>query len=277
MLKKLFKYEWKASARVMLVLYGIVILFTLLSRLLMEVSGIRSGDGSLPIVETISALILMISVVLIGSSVIFTWIFIAYRFYKSVFTEQGYLTNTLPVTQQQIIIAKGLTGVIWQVINWLVVVAAFLIMAADGNDFVGFFKIFPEIFRMFTIRDIALSVWLILFIIIASPFTMVLEMYMCIAVGNLLSGHKVLGAVGTYAGLYVVQCIIGVIVMVCSGLQYLSVEYTGNTVEMQSRLQHQLLSTLNINLAAALIVSLAFIAMGYLVTKHIMTKRLNLQ
>jgi hypothetical protein len=89
MLKKLFKYEWKASSRILLAVYGIVILFSVLSRLLMEASGIRSGNGSLRRLETASALVLMISVVLIGSSIIFTWIFIAYRFYKSVFTEQG--------------------------------------------------------------------------------------------------------------------------------------------------------------------------------------------
>ena len=78
----------------------------------MEVSGINgSEEAGLPILETIAALFLMLSVVMLCCSVVFTWVFIAYRFYKSVFTEQGYLTNTLPVPQQQIIVAKGRVGV----------------------------------------------------------------------------------------------------------------------------------------------------------------------
>ena len=140
MLKKLFKYEWKASSRLLLAVYGIVILFSILSRIFMEVSGISgAGEEGIPILETIAALFLMLSVVMICCSLVFTWVFIAYRFYKSVFTEQGYLTNTLPVTQQQIIVAKGLVGVIWQIVNLLLVMISFFYHCSDakrsGNDF----------------------------------------------------------------------------------------------------------------------------------------------
>jgi hypothetical protein len=100
---------------------------------------------------------------------------------------------------------------------------------------------------------------------------------MCIAIGNLLNGHKVLGAVGAYAGLYTVQQIIGIIIMMCSGLQYVSTKYSSDTVEMGSQIQQRLLGTLNINLAGGLILSAVFMVGSYLVTKHIMTKKLNLQ
>ena len=52
MLKKLFKYEWKASSRLLLAVYGIVILFSILSRIFMEVSGINgAGEEGIPQVE----------------------------------------------------------------------------------------------------------------------------------------------------------------------------------------------------------------------------------
>lgn len=275
MLKKLFKYEWKASARILMVVYGIVILFSILSRLFMEASGINRGEETLPAMETVSALLIMISIVAIFSSVIFTWVFIAYRFYKSVFTEQGYLTNTLPVTQQQIITAKMLTGVIWQVINWVLVLVAVLIMVANGRDLSFIVKGIPDIFRAFVTKDMAATMWLILAAVIISPFCMVLEMYLCVAVGNMLNSHKVLGAVGMYAGLYTIQQVIAIIIMMFSSSRF--VETTDSVSAETAEVAYQALNLLNINLIAGVILGLIFTVGGFLITKYIMIKKLNLQ
>ncbi|HJD13589.1 MAG TPA: hypothetical protein IAA03_07375 [Candidatus Ruminococcus avistercoris] len=274
MLKKLFKYEWKASSRLLLAVYGIVILFSILSRIFMEVSGINgSEEAGLPILETIAALFLMLSVVMLCCSVVFTWVFIAYRFYKSVFTEQGYLTNTLPVTQQQIIVAKGLVGVIWQIVNLLLVMISFFIIAATPKDLGMIFRAIPDLFKLFVNPDIGLTMWMILAAVILSPFTMVMEMYMCVAIGNLLNGHKVLGAVGTYAGIYAVQQIIAIIVMAATSMRFVSVDY--NTTSEQA--QGWVLNFVNINLVMGIVLGAILLVVGYLVTKHIMTKKLNLQ
>ena len=274
MLKKLFKYEWKASSRLLLAVYGIVILFSILSRIFMEVSGINgAGEEGMPILETIAALFLMLRVVMICCSLVFTWVFIAYRFYKSVFTEQGYLTNTLPVTQQQIIVAKGLVGVIWQIINLILVLISFFIIAATPEDLGMIFKAIPDIFKLFVNYDMGVTMWMLLVAAILSPFTMVLEMYMCVAIGNLLNGHKVLGAVGTYAGIYVVQQIIAIIVMACSSMGYGS-KALGETT---SQVEGWAFSFINVNLLMAIILSVIIVVVGKMVTKHIMTKKLNLQ
>ena len=62
----------------------------ILTRISLAVSGGLESDSLLV------GLMIMLSVMVIFTAVIFTMIFVGFRFYKSVFTDQGYLTNTLP-------------------------------------------------------------------------------------------------------------------------------------------------------------------------------------
>lgn len=118
MLGKLFKHEWIAISKLLVVIHGFILIFAILSRIFFEVSGgvdmAISGEVN-DIVEIIAALIIFAIVLFICCAAMFTSVYIAYRFYKNVFTDQGYLTNTLPVTPTQIIVSKGLTALLWTV------------------------------------------------------------------------------------------------------------------------------------------------------------------
>ena len=46
---------------------------------------------------------------------------VAVRYYKNVYTDEGYLTNTLPVTARQIVISKLSVGILWSIITGAVV------------------------------------------------------------------------------------------------------------------------------------------------------------
>ena len=110
MLGKLFKYEWRSISKLLLPIHGFVLLFALLSRFYFTISGgtdaLLNTDST--IIGTLTMLLIFALVIVISSIAIFTYIYSGYHFHKNVFTDQGYLTNTLPVTPSQLCFQKNL-------------------------------------------------------------------------------------------------------------------------------------------------------------------------
>ncbi len=113
MLGKLFKYEWRSISKLLLPIHGFVLLFALLSRFYFTISGgtdaLLNTDST--IIGTLTMLLIFALVIVISSIAIFTYIYSGYHFYKNVFTDQGYLTNTLPVTPSQLLLSKELASI----------------------------------------------------------------------------------------------------------------------------------------------------------------------
>lgn len=266
MLGKLFKHEWKTASKMLLLIHGAVILFAILSRIFLEVSGGLESES------IIAGILIFTMVMAIGSTAIFNTIYIANRFYKNVFTDQGYLTNTLPVTPTQIILSKGFVGILWMVIDFMFLCLSMIILFATGRFFSDFAEFMQEFGRALVDATDELSFWLTLISMILAPIAMVLEMYFSVSVGNLFSGHKVLGAVGTFIGIYTIQQIITTIGMTLTGYKIFTV-MDSNSVTAQA----QVMNTLNSTLILSLVITIACTAAFWFGTKYIMTKKLNLQ
>ena len=141
-------------------------------------------------------------------------VFIAIRYYKNVYTDEGYLTNTLPVTARQIVISKLSVGMIWSLIIGAVVsVSVFslaytaLLCQEDVDIIYEFFHNLPELMSSFK-EEMGISFPLFLVIalihLLLSTAFSILKMYVAIALGQLFSRHKVAGAILWYIGEYVV-------------------------------------------------------------------------
>ena len=140
MLGKLFKYEWRSITKLLLPIHGCVLLFALLSRFYFTLGGgvenlLNSSSG---IISVLTGLLIFALVVIISSVVIFTYVYIGYHFYKKVFTDQGYLTNTLPVTPTQLLLSKELAAVPWLLIDILIIIISCLILAGTKDLFSSF-------------------------------------------------------------------------------------------------------------------------------------------
>lgn len=269
MLGKLFKHEWKTASKMLLLVHAFVLLFAVLSRIYLEICGGLNAISDMNSAASIVAFTMILLMVFgIISAAFFTYVYVAYRFYKNVFTDQGYLTNTLPVTPMQIIVSKGLVGVIWSVIDMIVLSAALMILIADGRvfaDIIDFLGHIPYDSMMF---------WLVLISMILSPFIMALQGYFCVAVGNLFGGHKVLGAIGVFIGTYTVEQIISIVIMAFTGYQLFNTSHTSTNVEIGIQ---TMMDSLNSTVIVSLIFSILCAAVFWFVTKYIVTKKLNLQ
>ena len=130
MLGKLFKYEWRSISKLLLPIHGFVLLFALLSRFYFTISGgtdaLLNTDST--IIGTLTMLLIFALVIVISSIAIFTYIYSGYHFHKNVFTDQGYLTNTLPVTPSQLLLSKELAALLWLLIDVVVISISIFIL-----------------------------------------------------------------------------------------------------------------------------------------------------
>ena len=99
MLGKLIKYELRASGRLLLPIYGAVVIMGLISSIFIKLRPDFSFGNRFLTVAAVLSMILFF--VLIVAAIIASYIFAIYRYKKNLLDSEGYLMNTLPVSVRQ--------------------------------------------------------------------------------------------------------------------------------------------------------------------------------
>ena len=140
---KMIKYEFKQMSPVLLVAFIALFFVTLIGFLIgvlpiLIFGGKDLGTGIWSIfMVSISflAYALILMVIAIGMN-----IFIGYRFYKSMYSSTGYLTHTLPLSTNELILGKTIPAIAVQILIDLIVIISGVIIflgyyvAKDGFD-----------------------------------------------------------------------------------------------------------------------------------------------
>ena len=128
MLGKLIKYDFKALSRDF-IFFNIMLLITeALGRFLFIgklVDNPNSLSDSGAIIMTIA---IMLYVILFMTAVFGTLLVIAIHFYKNLYSDEGYLTHTLPVSRTQLLISKTVSGSVWMMIDMILVILIVLVL-----------------------------------------------------------------------------------------------------------------------------------------------------
>lgn len=132
MLKKCLKHEWKACWKNMALLNGAAIFM-----------GALGGSGFLfsqisELPDLLIVLYLFAYVLIVIAASVMTQVLMIQRYYKNLFTDEGYLTNVLPVSATDHILSKMLVFGAWSILNALSVLASFA------------FLLLPSAIRYFT-------------------------------------------------------------------------------------------------------------------------------
>ncbi len=250
MLGKLLKHEFRATRRSV----GMVILGSLLA------SAVGFGlliicwhPSFLPAlhgyaIETIRTIlyiplsIITFCVYALGfASTIITTIFILMRYYKNFFTDEGYLTFTLPVTPHELLWTKLISGMVWIALSLVTTFAAMASLcgaiyingtASGGAEaammFSETFKFIGEYFGAF-MKAYAGSpnAWFVILRsaveAIVTGMAQLLIYYFAVTLGCMVSKkHKVWASVGMYfavnAGIGIVNSLVSYIVMLISAI-----------------------------------------------------------
>jgi hypothetical protein len=198
MLNKLIKHEFKATARLLLPLYLVLLVLTIVDRIALSVE----LNGTLGIIPGFATFAYFLSILAI---VVVTFVIIILRFYKNLMTDEGYLMFTLPVKPQQIIFSKLLVSIVWNIVSILLILVSLLgvFITKDRFDMLidGFVQVMDGLRSEFGATYIALFITEFTVLVIFGLINNILIIYLSIAVGQLFNGHKVLGSFAAYIGI----------------------------------------------------------------------------
>ena len=273
MVKKLFKHEFLAYARVMSVVYIILLTIALAGRVILLFE-----NDSIPyqIISTISIITYVFSV---WAVMVFAVVMGIIRFYKHLFTSEGYLTFTLPVTPTQHIVVKTVTALCIEMITFAVILLSGCVLTA-GELLVEIWNvvvyIFGEFYELVGFHAVAfLGELLLLYLLQCVAGILLYYTYICI--GQLFRKARILAAVGAYFAHYILSQIVASVISVMFSL----VAITDALKELMQWLGDLVVAhpyaTVHSGLWIAMLAPVTTILVTFLVVRTIITKKLNLE
>lgn len=206
MLGRLIKYELKTSYKLMLFVHAFILILSLImgAFLWFQSNGISNDYVSTFAFGIVAFVIALLYGVLVIASLFGTQVFIAVRFYKNLFTDEGYLMHTLPVTPTQLIHSKIITGILWTAFNGIIVLISVLVLFSPYlTTMLGFTDISDTVFAQITFANIPV----LCYGIVAYIYSL-LMIYACICLGQLFNKNRLLASVIIYCALNLVVQII---------------------------------------------------------------------
>ena len=220
MLRKMLKYDFKSIARLWWVIavsaVGLSFIGAIAFRIMLTVSDVNEPPVLIMLSTT---LIFFVSVIGVIAAAVVTQILIFIRFYKHFFSDEGYLTFTLPVKRGQLLLSKTANAFIWETLTAILIgvcISLYLIISppASGVElinfdiFIGVGTLFGELFKLFGLWTVLFTFEIILMIALFALYSISL-IHFCITVGSVVAKKlKWLAAIGIY---YLVNSILSVV------------------------------------------------------------------
>lgn len=222
MLGKLIKHDFLANARFLGPAYIVMLVIALFGRFFTWLATRKAiMDAVAPafgnIIKLLSSLLTVAFVIAPFAILFAAAFFVIYRFYKNIFTDEGYLMNTLPTRPVNLVFSKLLNALIWMLIT--IVVAGLSWYLAVGHleglrDVLN--QIWDTIINLFLSNreaiheQLGVPIWVfiveLVFFILCWFARFAISWFFAIAFGQLIAkNHKVLGAIGAYVGLAIVS------------------------------------------------------------------------
>ena len=201
MFKKVFRRDFNWIFRYWWIGAVISVLTTVVASFMLRASlgSINSPEGSLllPVLGILLSCAMYIAVI---CGYVAVWGATHYRFYRNFFTDEGYLTFTLPLKRRTLLLSKTLNSALWQVIHGALLVLCLilaLVINLAGQSYGSS--------NMEALGDIIPWGWVALYlaelilITVGGAVLSTCAVELCITVGSIIaSKHKLLVAVGIY-------------------------------------------------------------------------------
>lgn len=270
MLSKLIRHEWKSTWKMIGIMNIFVAVITLLGVITIVSKIWNSESQHVMTFVILSTVFYYLSIVVISVA---ACIYIAVRFYRNLYTDEGYLMHTLPVTKNELLMSKTIVGSVQLLITSVVITLSFLVLglsifynlgSGEQNQIIKelYYEAWPAIKNFFG-ASLGINIALFGFYCLISCISSVLMCFCAISVGQLFAKHKVMSAIFCYIGLYVV------IQLVAS---FITVPFTGISLLEESYIPAMVTGMMAIEIIATAVLCIVF----YFVSQYIMDKKLNL-
>lgn len=279
MLRKLIKHEWLSTWKVPTILCIYLGILTILG-CISFLSPIWKTDGYIISIVAVLSLVLYILSLFAISITIFVYFIV--RFYRNMYTNEGYLTHTLPVKPCDHILAKGLIYFIWILITLIAMfssVALLIITAVSSVDGDIMYIIWDALNEVSLAelgelwhKTFGMSLGAYLFIMIVTSIISliypILMIYTSISIGQLFNKHKVLASFVAYAAINFVIQIISSIIQIPTYKLALDSTFADSS---------SLSGVFSYSTISSLILSTILTIVFAFVTEYITRKKLNLE
>ncbi len=269
MVRKLMKYDFASYLRLLLPVQLILLGIAALNRMIQLFE-----DSSAAVYDIVFISSLVLYVISIIVALVLTFVVSIVRFYQGMYSNEGYLSHTLPVTPTQHIFSKLLVTLLFYLGTFSAIFLSFMIVTL-GEMNIEIFKAAGFLFGKFmyyTDGHAALYLLELILMVFASLISLTLCLYFCISIGQLAQKRKILLAFGAYFGLYVIGQVLGTIVVIIftmlSGTSFLQAIVEWITGHMTA--------FLHISFICGIIFELITALVYFLITRFIMRKKLNL-
>lgn len=291
MLGKLIKHEWKSIGKVGGMMLLAMLVVTIIGCILIQVTSIGEmfTNDNVEDVQVIGMVFgvmtsVIIYMLMLCSVTYGMFIYLGVRFYKTMYTDEGYLIHTLPVTAHQILGSKLLVSGLWYLfITAAIVISVFTLIfsAISGmlteflaEEGIGLWEAIGEIIDEIAVAyeeigfDLVRYGITMVILLLLGPFSGLMTLFGALTIGQLSRKYKALMGILVYFGLMLINMVIAMIVqMVVTINQTVNIIANPNSME-----------TFNMNATydASMIISIAMGAIMYVVSYLIITKKLNL-
>ncbi|MBQ2802966.1 MAG: hypothetical protein IJF07_03610 [Lachnospiraceae bacterium] len=291
MLGKLMKYEWKSLSKICSIMLLSIAVVTVIGCVLLSFPGtmaVFSDDSTYTELQTMAlAFTFMISFMLYMFMLVgITYgimIYIGVHFYKTMYTDQGYLSHTLPVTPNQLFLSKTLTSGLWymliMVATLISIFALIFSFAAGmmGSEGYSIGEMFAELINELSTADMEAELGMsmfhycafMLFSMLIGPFTAVIMIFGALTIGQLSKKYKAMMGILAYFGIMVINMIVNMIAQMVATI--------GSTVSMMSN--PDAVTTMNMGSIydSSMIVSILMAVILYFVSYYILNHKLNME
>ena len=270
MLKKLLKYEYKATGRTLLPLYGGILIFSIITKIFSMINEFFQSDSTGSFWQNMQGLSSFAYGIIIFSTFIITFFIALQRFYTNLLGDEGYLMFTLPVKTWMHIVSKLVTAVTWIVSSVIVFISSLIILLANDDFFStlsNFWDFFIEVFSIIPGTNPGIAFAEITLMALAVAVEFLLTFYFAITIGRQLFKKKLLGIFVSYIGLNFAKQTISSIVL---------------TIFMLSNVSFDLANTgfstmLHILFLYLFVFSVLISTVCFFITNSILKKKLNLE
>lgn len=219
MLIKLIKYDIRADYKKYALTSAVILLLSFAVRLADIKFGDLSDDSDWKFLFEFLGAALML---LCGVALLMTIVFSAVRYQKKMYSDEGYLMNTLPVKPSLHIFSSILTTFIWTVLIIAVDFLALIIAAGGFAFWEGFLTPFVYIWnydRLFALNSFGYMIF--------TPLTMMLTLIFTINFGYLFRSHRIAAGIGGYVGLCIISQILTAIIYFLLGKANVNAKISG--------------------------------------------------
>lgn len=265
MLGKLLKKDLNSTCRFFIPLLCGYSIAAIVGKILFEIvlsqNHFSSNNGFFDGITIFSMFYLLICIVYLIACYVMTNVFVVYDFYKTMVSDHAYLTHTLPVKTSTLIWSKTLISAFWHILLNVIIVLSLLFLFTGHLRNVPFMDMFDSFVHAFD-HELGTYTFYTVLNAVINLLNAPLMFFCCIAIGQLWKNHRVLGAILSYIGMYIVIQILSTIMLVITG--------NGSIYHTSSFFYHGYMSF-------ATLFTLITTVLYFFITNYILSRNLNLE